>query len=190
MSLGCSISSEDRATSNDGKVVERMPKAYLMVFHDWPEKTAHLEDASKGRLIDALVRYSRGEADAQNNLQVPEVYLFPVFVAEIKRSEKRYEEISAKRAAAGKAGGEATQAKRREAQANQANASIASKSSNPKECKCDGDSTYCQGRGYTPPLCSEVGLPDDNEALASFLSEMEGKPIVPRQREVTDHDGI
>ena len=165
-----------------------------MVFHDWPEKTAHLEDAAKGRLIDALVRYSRGEADAQDNLKVPEVYLFPVFVAEIKRAEMRYAEISRKRSAAGKAGGEATQAKRREAQANQANALIASKSSNPKECKCDGecdgDSTYRQGNGYTSTPCNGASLPDDNEALASFLSEMEGKPILPRQREVTVYDGI
>ena len=151
-----------------------MPKAYLMVFHDWPEKTAHLEDASKGRLIDALVRYSRGESDAQNNLQVPEVYLFPVFVAEVKRSEKRYEEISKKRSAAGKAGGEATQAKRREAQANQANASNASKSSNPKECKCDGEcdgdsKDYCLGNGYTSIPCIGASLPDDNEALGHHL---------------------
>lgn len=165
-----------------------MPKAYLMVFHDWPEKTAHLEDASKGRLIDALVRYSRGEADAQNNLQVPEVYLFPVFVAEVKRSEKRYEEISKKRSAAGKAGGEATQAKRREAQANQANQANASKSSNPKECKCDcecdGDSMdYCLGNDYTSTPCRGAGLPDDSEALESFLSEMESRPILPRQRD-------
>lgn len=83
-----------------------MPKSYLMVFHDWPEKTAHLSYESKGRLLEALVRYSRGDGDAEDYLQAPESFVYPVFAAEVNRANEKYEELSAKRRAAGKAGRE------------------------------------------------------------------------------------
>lgn len=79
-----------------------MPKSYLMVFYDWPEKTAFLPDDAKGRLIDALVRYARGEDDVISTLKPPEYYIFPAFVTEIKRADAKYEEVSEKRKAAGK----------------------------------------------------------------------------------------
>ena len=79
-----------------------MPKSYLMVFYDWPEKTAFLPDDAKGRLIEALVRYARGEDDVIKQLKPPEYYIFPTFVSEIRRADAKYEEVSQKRKAAGK----------------------------------------------------------------------------------------
>ena len=84
-----------------------------MLFHDYVEKTQHLPAETVGRLTLALVRYSRGEMDAVKHLPSNEQHLFPIFAADVDRANAKYDEISAKRKAAGKAGGERTQQQRK-----------------------------------------------------------------------------
>lgn len=90
-----------------------MARSYLMLFHDFVEKTERLPRDVVGRLVIALVRYSRGEKNAIDSLPQNEQHLFPIFAAEVDRANAKYEEISAKRKAAGKAGGKRTQQQRR-----------------------------------------------------------------------------
>ncbi len=72
-----------------------MPElSYLKVFLDWTEATEKLNDADKGRLIDAMVRYARGEENADSRLKGNEAYLFPMFRLQIDRDKQ---EISKKR---------------------------------------------------------------------------------------------
>ena len=67
--------------------------AYVKVFLDWDEDTENLEDAEKGRLIDALVAYAKGK-DPSTFLSGGEKVLFPSFKKKIDRDRSDYESRS------------------------------------------------------------------------------------------------
>ena len=82
-----------------------MALEYVPVFWDWIEVTGELNDQEKGRLIDAMVMYSRG-GDWQDRIKGNERYLFPAFQQQIIRARK----LSDQRSDAGATGGKQTQA--------------------------------------------------------------------------------
>lgn len=82
-----------------------MAAAYIKIFHDFLEKTARLKDDEVGRLVKALIVYSRD--GVEQDLPGNEDFLFPVFKAQVDADKAAYEEISAKRKAAGSRGGKA-----------------------------------------------------------------------------------
>ena len=95
-----------------------MALEYVPVFWDWIEVTGELNDQEKGRLIDAMVMYSRG-GDWQDRIKGNERYLFPAFQMQIERAREK----SDKRADAGATGGKQAQANASKAKQIQANAS-------------------------------------------------------------------
>lgn len=82
-----------------------MADKYVMVFHDWPEATGALTAQEKGRLIDAVVCYARGDEDWQNRIAGNERFLFPMFQAQIDRSNATREGAAEAHRASGKLGG-------------------------------------------------------------------------------------
>ena len=95
-----------------------MASEYVPVFFDWVEVTGELTAQEKGRLIDAMVMYSRG-GDWQDRIKGNERYLFPAFQMQIERAREK----SDKRADAGATGGKQAQANASKAKQIQANAS-------------------------------------------------------------------
>jgi len=82
-----------------------MGKGYVPVFYDWLEVTEALNAEEKGRLIDAIVMYARGD-DYSGMIQGNERFLFPAFKQQIDRSA----EISEARSRAGGTRRESTMA--------------------------------------------------------------------------------
>ena len=107
-----------------------MALGYIKVWLNWTERTCKLKAAEKGRLIDALTLYARGE-DVTELLSGNEQFVFPMFQDEIDRDRETYKALSAKRAEAGRAGGNQRQANASKCKQDEANASKAS--SNSKE---------------------------------------------------------
>ena len=95
-----------------------MAQEYVPVFWDWIEVTGELNDQEKGRLIDAMVMYSRG-GDWQDRIKGNERYLFPAFQQQINRARK----LSDKRSDAGAIGGKQNQANESKPKQTQADAS-------------------------------------------------------------------
>ena len=95
-----------------------MALEYVPVFWDWIEVTGELNDQEKGRLIDAMVMYSRG-GDWQDRIKGNERYLFPAFRQQIERARA----MSEKRSDAGATGGKQAQANASKVKQIQANAS-------------------------------------------------------------------
>ena len=62
-----------------------MELTYVKVFLDWTEATRKLKDPEKGRLIDALVAYARGDEGVEDQLSGNEAYVFPMFQLQIDR---------------------------------------------------------------------------------------------------------
>ena len=143
-----------------------MALEYVPVFWDWIEVTGELNDQEKGRLIDAMVMYSRG-GDWQDRIKGNERYLFPAFRQQIERART----MSEKRSDAGATGGKQAQAnasKRKQTQANaskakqtQANASKISKKEEEKEKEVA--TTGCGGGFLTE---------DEAQALSASLDEV------------------
>ena len=110
-----------------------MAQEYVPVFWDWIEVTGELNDQEKGRLIDAMVMYSRG-GDWQDRIKGNERYLFPAFQQQINRARK----LSDKRSDAGATGGKQNQAnaskpKQTEANRSKRKQTEANASKTPKE---------------------------------------------------------
>jgi hypothetical protein len=78
-----------------------MGASYIPIFLDWTEVTEALSDEEKGRLVDALVMYARGD-DWQTRITGNERFLFPAF----KKAVDRSAEISERRRQAGASGGQ------------------------------------------------------------------------------------
>ena len=64
--------------------------SYLKIFLYWTEVTRKLKDQEKGRLIDALVAYAKGDEDVDSRLTGNEVYVFPMFKLQIDRDNSAY----------------------------------------------------------------------------------------------------
>lgn len=82
-----------------------MADKYVMVFHDWPEATRMLGYQEKGCLIEAIVKYARGDDDWEELLKGNERFLFPMFQAQIDRSAAQREQAAQAHRASGKLGG-------------------------------------------------------------------------------------
>lgn len=78
---------------------------YVMVFYDWPEATRMLGHQEKGRMIDAIVKYARGDSDWEELLKGNEKYVFPMFQAQIDRSDAQRDRAAEVHRASGKLGG-------------------------------------------------------------------------------------
>ena len=83
-----------------------MADSYVPIFFDWMEVTGELNAQEKGRLIDAIVCYARGDGDWQEQIKGNERYLFPAF----KRQIDRAAELSDIRSKAGASKGKQTEA--------------------------------------------------------------------------------
>ena len=142
-----------------------MALEYVPVFWDWIEVTGELNDQEKGRLIDAMVMYSRG-GDWQDRIKGNERYLFPAFRQQIDRAREK----SDKRADAGATGGKQAQANASKAKQIQANASKskqtkanASKIAKKEEEKKEVATTGCGGGFLTE---------DEAQSLSARLDEV------------------
>lgn len=82
-----------------------MAEPYYPLYYNWIEDTKELTDAEKGRLIDAIVLFARGE-DGDSRITGNERYCFPMYKSQLRRSRK----TSNVRAEAGSKGGAQTQA--------------------------------------------------------------------------------
>ena len=142
-----------------------MAQEYVPVFWDWIEVTGELNDQEKGRLIDAMVMYSRG-GDWQDRIKGNERYLFPAFQMQIERAREK----SDKRADAGATGGKQAQANASKAKQIQAKSSKrkqtqanASKIAKEEEEKKEVATTGC-GCGFLTE--------DEAHALSASLDEV------------------
>ena len=82
-----------------------MAMKYLKIWYDWPETTEYLTAAQKGRLIDALVKYARGDADAAASLKGAALALFPAFKRQIDQDTEQYAAQTERNRENGKKGG-------------------------------------------------------------------------------------
>ena len=142
-----------------------MALEYVPVFWDWIEVTGELNDQEKGRLIDAMVMYSRG-GDWQDRIKGNERYLFPAFQMQIERAREK----SDKRADAGATGGKQAQANASKAKQIQAKSSKrkqtqanASKIAKKEEEKKEVATTGCGGGFLTE---------DEAQSLSARLDEV------------------
>lgn len=65
-----------------------MADSYVPIFYDWTQVTEELNAQEKGRLIDAIVCYARGDEDWQEQIKGNERYLFPAFKRQIDRANE------------------------------------------------------------------------------------------------------
>jgi len=72
---------------------------YVMIYLDWPERTRRLSDAEKGRLMDAVMAYARGQ-DPEPLLQGNEQFLFDALRLQLDRDRASYGKAREQRAAA------------------------------------------------------------------------------------------
>ena len=77
---------------------------YIQIFFDFPEMTAELSFEERGRLVDAMVRYGRGDEVDVEQLTGNERFLWPVFRGQLERNGA----LSLVRAEAGRKGGTCT----------------------------------------------------------------------------------
>lgn len=88
-----------------------MQLSYIKIFVDWDKATRKLKDAEKGRLIDALIAYAKGDGEAEAALTGNEAYVYPMFQSQIDRDKKELESLSTVRSESGKKGGRPRKAK-------------------------------------------------------------------------------
>lgn len=102
-----------------------MAEPYYPLYYNWIEDTQELNDQEKGRLIDAIVLFARGD-DWQDRIKGNERYVFPLYKNQLERARR----LSAVRSEAGSKGGSSTQAKNNLLKQIQANDSKTKQSSN------------------------------------------------------------
>ena len=95
-----------------------MERSYIPIFIDWIESTKKLTATEKGRLVDALCSYARGDGNWEKLLKGNERFLADELRLKIDRYYERLDEIAAKRSEAGKKGAD----KRWQSMANDGNA--------------------------------------------------------------------
>ena len=61
--------------------------AYVKIYLDWTDATRKLKDQEKGRLMDAIIAYAKGEMGEtiESRLTGNEAYVFPMFQLQIDR---------------------------------------------------------------------------------------------------------
>jgi len=81
-----------------------MKMVYVKVWLDWHEITKKLKDAEKGRLIDAIVAYAKGD-DPEVYLTGNEQFVFPHYQSKVDQDRAELEGLSRTRSEAGQKGG-------------------------------------------------------------------------------------
>ena len=150
-----------------------MAQVYIPVYLDWPETTEALSAAEKGRLIDALCLYVRGEA-YESLLQGNERILFPMFREQINRANVESQHRAEAARENGKRGGRPrkTDAVLPETEKTQETQSV-SKKPNPfteKLKKEKEKEEYKDNKEYPPfipPVVEELPSVDEPGAYAS-----------------------
>ena len=79
-----------------------MPRNYIMVYFDWIESTQELTAEEKGRLIDAMVLYARGD---EVKLVGNERFVFPIMRQQLDRAAEVYDERVKRNQENGRKGG-------------------------------------------------------------------------------------
>ena len=95
-----------------------MAEPYYTLYFNWIEDTQELNDQEKGRLIDAIVLYARGD-DWQERIKGNERYVFPIYKNQLDRARR----LSEVRAEAGAKGGNQNQARNSKVKQSEANRS-------------------------------------------------------------------
>lgn len=143
--------------------------SYLKVFLDWIEATEKLNDADKGRLIDAMVRYARGEENADSRLKGNEAYLFPIFRLQIDRDKAEIEKKRQTNAENGSKGGapkgNQNARKNNRKQPKTTETSLTKTRTNDKDKDKDKEDTVCAeprtaSAPETMPPCFQIPLND------------------------------
>ena len=97
-----------------------MAEPYYTLYFNWIEDTQELNDQEKGRLIDAIVLYARGD-DWQERIKGNERYVFPIYRNQLDRARR----LSEVRAEAGSKGGNQSQTRNSKVKQSEANRSKA-----------------------------------------------------------------
>lgn len=96
----------------------KMAEPYYPLYFNWIEDTQELNDQEKGRLIDSIVLYARGD-DWHDRIKGNERYVFPIYRNQLDRARR----LSEVRAEAGAKGGNQNQARNSKEKQNEANRS-------------------------------------------------------------------
>jgi len=115
---------------------------FIPIFTDWIEVTRELNDQEKGRLVDAMVMYARGE-NWQERIKGNERYVFPNFRCVIDRSR----DITKKRAESGKRGGKQKQANRSKRKQNVTNVATPTEEEEEEEKEKEYNTPYNPPQG-------------------------------------------
>lgn len=79
-----------------------MPRCYIKLFFDWSDLTHELTAEEKGRLIDGVIAYARGDPVS---LDGNERFVFPALSTRIDRDNENYAAIVQRNQANGRKGG-------------------------------------------------------------------------------------
>ena len=124
--------------------------SYIKVFLDWTEATRKLEDQEKGRLIDAMVAYAKGE-DADTRLTGNEAFVFPMFQLQLDRDRQEYAEKIRKQRENGLKGGRPKKADGENKNPKNPPVSAKTQKSQDKDKDKDKDNTPTPLKGSIPP---------------------------------------
>jgi len=155
-----------------------MAEPYYPLYFNWIEDTQELNDQEKGRLIDAIVLYARGD-DWKDRIKGNERYVFPIYQNQLERARR----LSAVRAEAGAKGGIQTQAsasRRKQTEANTSNlkqteASSSKRNNNKNNNKEEyiEDEEEKRAREETPTYGSGLGSMLTDEDLQRGMEEQQ-----------------
>lgn len=165
-----------------------MANEYVPMFFDWIEVTEELTDEEIGRLTKAIILYARGD-DYHDQLIGNERILFPSFRRQIDRAQG----LSAKRADAGRSGGnvkqaEANESKRKQIEANESKSkqieANESKTAKEKEYKEEYKEEYNNDKEGdevppTPQKAQKRFSPPPVEEVSAYCRER-GNSVAPQ----------
>lgn len=133
-----------------------MAEKYVPIFYDWIEATQELNAQEKGRLIDAIVKYARGDGDWEDQIKGNERYAFPVFRLQVDRAKT----ISSVRAAA-RAGNNKTEQ-------NEQNASKSLTITNTRTNTKTNTKGSDKRTRFAPPTMDEIQAYAEEKGFAGF----------------------
>ena len=142
-----------------------MAEPYYPLYFNWIEDTQELNDQEKGRLIDAIVLYARGD-DWQERIKGNERYVFPIYKNQLDRARR----LSEVRAEAGAKGGNQSQARNSKVKQSEA------KNSKVKQNENDG-TKFCK-----------IKEEDKEEDKEKYVYEEEEEEIKRMRSQLIDPD--
>lgn len=150
---------------------------YFKLFFDSEELLEPLDDAERGRLFSALLRYARtGEVPA---LSGGERYIFPVFRQQLDRDRAEYEQLSQRRRANGAKGGRPRKCQ----EPDEENQVVFSETEKTQDKDQDQDKDKGQGQDKDEGKDKDGGAAGAAvAAVAAAWEERMGRPLSPRAR--------